>query len=128
MFKDFDNWNKKKKEIHYENENRFYRPREIWWCSLGLNIGFEQDEKETLFQRPVLILKALSKRTCIILPLTTSKQEHPYRISIGKITGRESKTILSQIKVIDTKRLINRIAILDKISFEAIRKSAKDML
>lgn len=43
MHKDFDSWNSQKKNIHTKGENKFYHPREIWWCSLGINVGFEQD-------------------------------------------------------------------------------------
>ena len=24
-------------------ENKFYKPKEVWWCNLGINVGFEQD-------------------------------------------------------------------------------------
>ncbi|MEK7104887.1 MAG: hypothetical protein AAB868_02505 [Patescibacteria group bacterium] len=40
MEKDFDNWNKRKKEINSEEPN-FYHEKEIRWCSLGINIGNE---------------------------------------------------------------------------------------
>lgn len=43
MKKDFDEWNAKKKEIHKGGEAPFYNEREIWWCALGANVGFEQD-------------------------------------------------------------------------------------
>jgi mRNA-degrading endonuclease toxin of MazEF toxin-antitoxin module len=128
MKKDFDSWNTKKKEINSNSSNRFYHQREVWWCSLGVNVGYEQDGKDHDFQRPVLILKGLSKETCLIAPFTTSRKNHIYRILIGTVTGKESRVILSQIKVIDTKRLINRIAILDTAMFELIRKSIKEIL
>ena len=50
MKKDFDNWNKEKKKINYKNTNRFYHAREIWWCSLGVNVGFEQDGTNADYQ------------------------------------------------------------------------------
>jgi hypothetical protein len=43
MKKDFDGWNKDKKNINNEGTHKFYKAKEIWWCSLGLNVGFEQD-------------------------------------------------------------------------------------
>ena len=46
MEKDFDKWNESKKVIHHNNEDKFYHEREVWWCSLGINIGFEQDGKD----------------------------------------------------------------------------------
>jgi hypothetical protein len=39
MRKDFDKWNNKKKEINNQDFfDLFFHEREIWWCSLGLNI------------------------------------------------------------------------------------------
>ncbi|MFA6463653.1 MAG: type II toxin-antitoxin system PemK/MazF family toxin [Candidatus Paceibacterota bacterium] len=128
MDKDFENWNIEKKNIHAVSMNKYYHPRDIWWCALGVNIGFEQDGKDKDFQRPVLIVKGLSRETCLIVPLTTSPQKHKYRKTIGSVTGKTSSAVLSQIKVIDTKRLINKIAVLDQQSFETIRKSIKNLL
>ena len=126
--KDFDSWNEKKKNLHEKSEGRFYHVRDIWWCALGVNIGFEQDGSCENFLRPVLIIKGLSKKTCLVVPLTTSKREHEYRISIGSVTGKEAKVILSQIRVVDTKRLVEKIVMLDKMTFETIKKSTKDFL
>ena len=42
MEKDFDGWNRKKRETHGE-EPRLYTVREILWCRLGVNVGTEQD-------------------------------------------------------------------------------------
>lgn len=126
--KNFDSWNKLKKDLHERAGNKFYHPRDIWWCSLGVNVGYEQDGKDKDFQRPVLILAGLSKETCVVLPITTSKHVHKFRINIGMCTGKDSSVILSQIKVIDTKRLVNKIAVLDETMFELIRKSTKELL
>jgi mRNA-degrading endonuclease toxin of MazEF toxin-antitoxin module len=73
-------------------------------------------------------LKGLGTNTCLILPITTSKQIHNFRFDIGSVTGQDSKVILSQMKVIDTKRFINKIAVLDIERFEIIRKAVKDFL
>ena len=128
MKKDFDKWNKKKKEIHENEFGKLYHAREVWWCSLGTNIGFEQDGNETEHQRPVLVLKGLSKNTCLVIPLTTSSHEHPMRIPAGKIEGKEALAIISQMRVIDTKRFVNKVGFINKNIFETIRKAAKDML
>ena len=128
MQKNFDKWNESKKQIHLEAENKLYHKREIWWCMLGLNIGYEQDGTGDNESRPVLILKGFSKQVCVVLPLTTSDKKNPYHSPIGKIDGKEAWVIVSQIRLIDTKRLINKIGVLEKKLFEGIRKAAKDNL
>ena len=126
--KDFDSWNTRKKAIHNSGENKFYHPRDIWWCSLGVNIGFEQDGVREEKSRPVLILKGLSKNTCLVIPLTTSLNKHPMRIFLGVVDNRKASAIISQMRVVDTKRLFRKIGILNKEKFEEIRKTVKGLI
>ena len=128
MEKPFDRWNDAKKGIHAASARPFYHEREIWWCSLGINIGFEQDGGGEEHRRPVIILRGHSAQTCLVVPLTTSTQEHPLRPSVGIVDDKEARVLLSQMRVIDTKRLVRKIGYLDRTIFERIRKAAKDML
>ena len=124
MDKDFDEWNIEKKKLNYKS-GRFYHEREIWWCSLGINVGNEHDGGGSLFQRPVLVLRGLSAHTCMVAPLTTSISKHPMRMLLGNIDGKESSVILSQMRIVDTRRFTERLAILDKAIFNDIRKAVK---
>jgi len=127
MKKDFDKWNKRKKELNNEQPN-FYRERDIRWCSLGINIGFEQDGKNETYRRPVLIIKGFSLNVCLIVPLTTSTKSNSYHINIGIINDKENFVITSQIRLIDTKRLHDRIEILDENKFDEIRKAIRNLI
>ena len=62
MEKDFDRWNINKKRLHSQNVLHFYHEREIWWCSLGVNIGFEQDGTGKNFDRPVIVVRGFNKK------------------------------------------------------------------
>jgi mRNA interferase MazF len=128
MEKKFDEWNIDKKAIQKNGLNKLYGVREVWWCALGINIGFEQDGTGESYERPILIMKGFSKQVCLVVPLTTSVKKNPYHISIGKIDGRDAFAIFSQLRLIDTKRLINKVAVVDKVLFEIIKKTVKDML
>jgi mRNA-degrading endonuclease toxin of MazEF toxin-antitoxin module len=128
MQKNFDVWNDAKKNIHDRAGAPFYHSREIWWCSLGVNIGAEQDGSGDEFHRPVVILKSFGAQTCLVIPLTTSPKVHPLRPSVGLIDGKGAHALLSQIRIIDTKRLVRKIGYLKKEIFEAIRKAARGML
>lgn len=125
---DFDNWNIEKQATHFDKQRPFYHEREIWWCALGVNVGDEQDGSGEVYYRPVLILKGLSSNTCLTVPLTTSRREHKYRPQIGKVSGKDARALLSQMRVIDSKRLIKKIGYLEKMLFENIKKSVRDML
>ncbi|MDP1625286.1 MAG: type II toxin-antitoxin system PemK/MazF family toxin [bacterium] len=127
MRKDFDTWNVCKKELDVKARHLVYRAQEVWWCHLGVNIGFEQDGTGEGFNRPVLIVKGLSRSTCIVLPLTSSVKIHPMRIPLGLVKGKEASALLSQIRVIDTRRLIERVCFIGRERFEPIQKAVRDL-
>lgn len=61
--RNFWSWLSLKIHLHSSQEQPVYfREREIWWCSVGINIGDEEDGKNNLFERPVLILKKFNER------------------------------------------------------------------
>lgn len=127
MAKDFDRWNIQKKIVDGDWRNRPYKEGDIWWCSLGVNIGFEHDGVGDTYQRPVLILKGFSSTTCLAVPLTSSLKKHPMRIPLGMVEDKQASGILSQMRVIDTKRLLGKMESLDSITFNSIRKVVRNM-
>ncbi len=57
---DYYKWCDLKNKINFFNrKNLFFKEREVWYCYLGLNVGFEQDGKGDSFLRPVLVLRKL---------------------------------------------------------------------
>ena len=125
MHKDFDGWNKKKKETDVGSP-QFYTVREIWWCRLGVNIGTEQDGGGQ-FLRPVVILRGFGPSACCVAPLTTSSRKHSVRFSVGEIKGKEASANLSQLRVVDTRRLIEKVGFLDRIIFAELRKAVRNL-
>ncbi|HNY35760.1 MAG TPA: GNAT family N-acetyltransferase [Candidatus Pacearchaeota archaeon] len=121
--KDFDGWNAKKKELDKKNKSLYYYEREIWWCSLGINIGYETDGKNDEFERPVLILKTFGNGTFWMLPLTSKIKENPYYYKCT-LEGKEetSCVVLSQVKLISEKRLIRKMTMLPKEDFQKIKE------
>lgn len=128
MKKNFNKWNEKKKEINNQKPTVFCHQREIWWCSLGINIGFEQDGTGRNFDRPVLIIRGFNENIFFGAALTSNKREGKFYFPIGKIEGKEASVILSQVRLIDTKRLIRKAAIVDKVLFEKIKNALKKAL
>ncbi len=126
MQKDFDKWNKIKKKTELE-QSRLYTVREIWWCRFGVNIGTEQDGKGKWYVRPCVILRGFGPNACLVIPLTTSPRKHTLRVPIGKIEEEEAKANLSQIRVIDTRRLEEKIGFLDKNMFINLRKAVREL-
>jgi len=78
--------------------------------------------------RPAIILREFGPDACLVVPLTTSVREHPLRVSVGKVDGRMARANLSQLRVIDTRRLVEKIGFLENRIFVTLRKTAKDLL
>lgn len=123
--KDFDNWNKKKKELEiFEAENFYPKEREIWWCTLGVNLGIETDGKNDEFRRPVLVLRAFNKDMVWALPLTSSCKNNKFYYET-KWNGEKSYIMTSQIRTISSKRLLRKIRVIPEKEFEEIRVIVK---
>ncbi len=72
--KDHDGWDKFYKKLEGFGDGPFFKEREIWWVSIGINIGHEEDGKGEQYSRPVLILKKFNKYTFSGIPLSTTKR------------------------------------------------------
>jgi len=126
--KDFDRWNNEKKCVQMRGTQPFYQEREIWWCSLGVNVGFEQDGTGANFDRPVLVIRGFNKETCFCVALTGRKRRGMYYQHLGKIEGRDASAILSQVRLVDTKRLIRKMATLPKADFAELKQRLGQIL
>ena len=127
LIKIFASWTKLKIRIHSsEEEPVYFRKKEIWWASLGVNIGYEQDGKNEKFERPVLILKKFNKDILWILPMTSKDKTGKYYYQFEYDGGKYS-IILSQVRLISSKRLLRRVRVLSNNDFSEVRKRFKGM-
>ena len=117
--KDFDRWNEQKKKLHASERETLFHEREIWWCSLGVNIGFEQDGANDLFERPVLVIKKFNREVLWVLPLTRTDKKNRYYVPIT-VGDRNSVVILSQLRLISARRLQRYMHKLPKGQFKKI--------
>ncbi|MFH1745404.1 MAG: type II toxin-antitoxin system PemK/MazF family toxin [bacterium] len=127
MQKDFDKWNNLKKNLQKTDNKLFFHEREIWWCSIGVNLGFEQDGRSDTFERPILIIKKFNQDIFLGLPMTSAQKEGVYYQKI-QYENRDYTIVLSQIRLFDRKRLQRKIRILPKKEFEVIKECFKNIL
>ena len=99
----FDKWNELKKKIDNKNIELKFRARDIFWMSVGQNVGYETFGKGEEFLRPVLVYKKLSKETFIGIPLTSKQKEGSYYFSFN-FKGKISIAMFNQMRVFDIKR------------------------
>ena len=118
MKKNFSKWNEVKEKVDtLDASNHYFKERDIWWCYYGANIGFEQDGKGDLFLRPVLIFKKFNQRLCWVLPLSTKISKENFFFPVLSEKNIIRMTILPQLKMIDIKRLVNKV---DSISLQEL--------
>ncbi|MEX0934823.1 MAG: type II toxin-antitoxin system PemK/MazF family toxin [Candidatus Paceibacterota bacterium] len=126
--KKFDEWNEIKKGLDKKKETPFYHEREIWWCSIGVNIGVEIDAKGEEYRRPVVVLKGFNKESFLGVALTGRKRTGKYYVYLGKVEDRKTSANLSQIKLIDTKRLVRKITMLEEDMFNELLERVKEII
>ena len=119
MARNYVSWYRLKAKIENIDEVRLFQEREIWWCSLGANIGAEEDGKNELFERPVLVVRKFSKELFIGLPLSTKLKDNRYYHPI-KIGEQEGSVLVSQLRVLSSKRLTRKLEKIGKGLFGEI--------
>lgn len=116
--KDFNKWNEIKKDINSKDVafDLFFYEREVWWCSIGINVGVESNGKNEKFERPILIIKKFNSDMIWAIPLTSREHKGSHFQKIIHDSG-VSWACLSQIKTISTKRLLRKIGMISDSDF-----------
>ncbi|MDD3144631.1 MAG: type II toxin-antitoxin system PemK/MazF family toxin [Candidatus Gracilibacteria bacterium] len=121
----FDIWNTYKKHLNKSKKNFYPKNREVWYISIGKNIGFESNGKGEDFKRPVLILKRIGTMFLIVSMTTKGKDNDFYFALNNKYFEKDSFITLSQIKTVDKKRFIEKIGKIDVDDFLEIKNRIK---
>ncbi|MEZ4614427.1 MAG: type II toxin-antitoxin system PemK/MazF family toxin [Caldilineaceae bacterium] len=130
--KDFEGWHQLKAEMDAHENVPTFKNREIWWCSIGVNVGHEIDGKSRYYNRPILVIRKFNTRLFWGVPLTTRTKENPYYLPID-FTGSEQLhrsqcVMLSHLRLYDSKRLHDKMGRLPHEQFERVRKALRAML
>lgn len=126
----FNNWNVRKQEIQFSErtKNIHFKEGEIWWCSVGQNIGSESFGKGEEFRRPILIFRKLSADLCIALPMTSKeKKDGSWFIDIT-FQNEKSWVLLYQIRTFNKKRFQRKIGELDGKDFSRVKQKLEKLL
>ncbi len=73
MFSDYiklvQEWFKIKIVLWDKKSHIVFKQGDIWWCSLGINIGEEMFGKGARFTRPVLVFRKFTSNSFLGLPI-----------------------------------------------------------
>lgn len=119
--KRFLEWIGLKEKLH----NVRYKPPlvsqgDIWWVSVGENVGSEVNGKSNLFSRPVVIFKKLAHGFYFVIPTTTKIREGSWYVKFRQ-HDKEMVACLHQAKAIDYRRLSLKLGTLDDEDYERIK-------
>jgi len=128
FLKSYNLWHKLKLFLNNEKQRVYFHEKEIWFCHLGENVGFEQDGRGMSFLRPVLILKKFNNQVFWAIPLTKTIKNGDYYYSFCFNKKLKSTAILSQIRLIDAKRLKYKSGGLQTAEFTEIKEKIKHLL
>ena len=125
--KDFDSWNNIKKQLNDKKTKVFFKERDIFYISFGKNIGYEQDGKGENFERPVIVLRKFNNNVFLCVPLTTKPKDNQFYYTFV-FGSKKNGAILSQIKLIDSKRLVNKKGVISKNDFNDLKRKISKLL
>lgn len=125
--KDFDTWNTVKKGVDKRDVYQTFHESEIWWSSIGLNIGYEEDGKNETFERPVYILRKYGQDLFFGLPLSTKTKDNIFHLNLETHEFNYS-VLLSQGKIFSSRRLLRKIGKLSRGKNLKIKEALKNLL
>lgn len=121
-------WAKYKIRLNLREETIYFKERQIWWASVGINIGCEIDGKHNQFERPVLIYKKISPSAFWAIPLTSKNKDYCYYIKTKDNLNNERILIISQIKLLSVNRLQRKIGKIEAYEYAKIGESINNLV
>lgn len=121
----FDDWNAKKKRLHNSRPNLLFKEGQIWWCSLGVNVGEEVLGKEPLYLRPVIVLRKITHSSCVVIPTTTKEKRAGSWYFQFEVNNLKRWAMIYQIRFISSRRLRNRESTLSDPQFRELKKAVR---
>lgn len=108
-------------------EPPFFKEREVWWTSVGANVGHEQGGKNSNFERPVLVLRKFNKHIFWGIPQSSRGKvgKYYYQTEDG---GKSYSLILSQLRVFSSRRLLRKLRTISSPEFTEIKDKIRNLI
>lgn len=118
--KHFPEWNERKIVLDANSHKAPYvSTGDIWWVSMGANIGSEIDGKSELFSRPAIVYKKLAHGFHFVIPTTSQQKEGSWYVGF-RHKGKDMYVCLHQARAIDYRRFSSKLGSLDDQDLERI--------
>jgi mRNA interferase MazF len=100
---------------------------DLWWCSIGENVGIETSGKGHRFTRPVIVLKKFGRLAFFGIPTTTKERAGSWYFHFTHKGIRET-ALLSQARMFSYKRLDRKMGSLDETDFANAKQALLRLL
>lgn len=117
--KNFSEWMRVKKRIDKENKIRTIKEGDVWWSSVGENVGNEICGKGNEYVRPVLVFRKLNRTTFWAIPLTSKMHKGTWYAHF-EFNHKTQVAVVSQIRNMSVARLKRKVGQLSKGDYEKI--------
>ena len=117
----FLDWLKTKILLTHKSPRILFEEGQIWWVSIGANIGTEIFGKGDEFARPVIIFKKISADSFLGIPLTSKLKFGSWYVSVAH-NGIIRTAILAQARALDSRRLIRKMGRVSDNEFKKIKE------
>jgi mRNA interferase MazF len=106
MEKDFDRWNGIKKQLAHDVPPPLAFPKngEVWMCTLGKNLGREQNGGSQDFPRPVMVIKKFNNEIFWVVPLSTKQKPLDFYFNYNDPSGAPVAAVLAQLRLVSINR------------------------
>ncbi|MBI4458333.1 type II toxin-antitoxin system PemK/MazF family toxin [Candidatus Uhrbacteria bacterium] len=127
-------WTKLKIRVNEKEGVKYIKERDIWWAHLGINVGHEQDGKNEIFERPVVIVSNFFGGNILwAVPMTSKPKDdgnYFFKTSYTQPDGEPMTqyAVLPQLKAISSKRLIRKLRVMPQSEFNALIEQLKVLL
>lgn len=125
--KQYIDWGRIKFSLN-KKKRPFINEREVWFCYLGINIGHEQDGKGVESLRPVIVFRKFNNMVCLIIPLTKNMKDGKYYFSFRLSNRVLNNAILSQLRLVDSKRFIYKYGTISHDEFSKLKQRLKKLI
>ena len=123
----FHEWGLLKQKLDTLPRNKLIREGVVWFCSVGKNIGHEEDGKNAFYERPVLIVRKFTADYFWDVPLMSTIRTGPYSLNIY-FQEIIRCALLFRMRSYDTKRLQRQAGAVSQESLKNIRRALANFL
>lgn len=125
--KDFNSWLLLKAKLDaLLHKAPFVSEGDIWWASVGENIGSEIGGKSSLYSRPVIIYKKLAHGFYFVIPTTSKNKTGTWYVSF-EYKEQDMVAYLHQARSIDYRRLSSKLGTIAQADYLKIEQGFKNL-